>query len=354
MGTCVIPSSGSAGLEDIRDLLGMRTRGAWFILASYITAILIVTMATLRYYTTAWPVVLSTLIVVTATLLLMLVPGDPLPARPTVALALSGPFACALTLSITPAVLGSSLQTWIHSGGTAICCFMNVRGRPVAAWTSLFGMVFAFAVWSSVTGHGAVYGITLVAVDAAPVAMATLVSFTLRPTARAVFLLRAETTARIADISAGNAAADERARQLLYLDTRARPMLERIASGEQLTATEQEECTLLEAHLRDRLRAPSLSTLELDDAAYKARTRGVEVVILDDSASGHHDTAALAAIHDVAAQALQQADGGRVCIRVWPAGRATVASVLTTDAGGTRRVEITAEMARRYARTGLL
>lgn len=354
MGTRMTAPVALGGPEDIRDLLGMRTRGAWFILSCYILAMFIVTAATLDDYTARWPVLVGVLVLIAGTLALLLAPGDPLSHRLTLALTASGPVACALVLSVTPAVLSSSLQTWIHGGGTAIYCFMNVRGRRIAPWVGLAGMVVTFAVWAATTGHGALYGITLVAADAAPVAMATLLSFTLRPTARSVFLLRAQTTARIADMSAQNAASDERGRQVRHLDARARPMLERIAGGRPLTVSEREECTLLEAHLRDRLRAPILSTLQLDDAAHEARLRGVEVVFLDDSADAHHDPSVLGALHDVAAEALHRARCGRVCIRMWPPGRTTLASVLTTDGGGTRRVEITAEMARRHAQTGRL
>ncbi|WP_209439025.1 hypothetical protein, partial [Streptomyces durhamensis] len=78
------------GNEDIRDLLGMRTRGAWLIVGAYITAMLVVTIATLHSFTTAWPAVLGPLILIAATLALMLVPGDPLPTWPTVALTAAG------------------------------------------------------------------------------------------------------------------------------------------------------------------------------------------------------------------------------------------------------------------------
>ncbi|MFE0748316.1 hypothetical protein [Gordonia sp. NPDC058843] len=300
----------------------------------------IVTVATVSSYTTPWVAALGPVILIAATLALVLVPGDPLPFGTTLALTASGPVACALVLSATPAVLSSSLQTWIHGGGTAVYCFMNVRGRRIAPWIGLLAMVLVFALWAAATGRGAAYGISFVAIDAAPLAMATLLSFTLRPTAKAVFSLRAQTTERVAELAAQTAGADERAKQTRHLDRLARPMLEKIASGEPLTTAERAECALLEAHLRDRLRAPILSTLELDDAAYSARQRGVEVIFLDDSGTPEQDPAVIASVRDAAAHALQEAAGGRVCVRMWPSGRETMASVLVTDAAGTRRTEI--------------
>ena len=343
MGAAVMITPPQSGNVDVRDLLGMRTRGAWLIVAAYITAIVVVTIATMHSFTSAWPAVLGALILIAATIALMLVPGDPLPIWPTVALTAAGPTACALVLSVTPAVLDSSLQTWIHGAGTTIYCYMNVRGRRIAPWIGLAAMVAVFAVWSIRTGHGADYGARLVIIDAAPLTMAALLSFTLRPTAKAVFSLRNQTTDRIAELSAQTAAAQERSRQVRHLDTLARPLMERIASGDTLTTADRDQCALLEAHLRDRLRAPLLSTLDLDDAAYHARTRGVEVVFLDDSGPHDPDPAVVDTVHAVASRALTGARNGTVCVRMWPPGRAIVASVLVTDdSGGTERIEIDA------------
>ncbi len=342
----------TGGREDISDLLGMRTRGAWLIIGSYLSAMVIVTVATVNSYTTPWVAALGPVILIAATLALVLVPGDPLPFGTTLMLTASGPVACALVLSATPAVLSSPLQIWIHGGGTSIYCFMNVRGRRIAPWIGLLGMVLVFAAWAVADGRGAAYGISFVAIDAAPLAMATLLSFTLRPTAKAVFSLRAQTTERVAELAAQTAGADEREKQSSHLDRLARPMIEKIASGETLTRAEQAECALLEAHLRDRLRAPILSTLELDEAAYSARQRGVEVIFLDDSGTPEQDPAVIASVRDAAAHALQEAAGGRVCVRMWPSGRETVASVLVTDSAGTRRTEITADEVEELPRLG--
>lgn len=331
-----------SGNEDVRDLLGMRTRGAWLIVAAYITAIVIVTAATMRSFTSAWPAVLGALTLIAATVALMIVPGDPLPVWPTVALTAAGPLACALVLSVTPAVLDSSLQTWIHGAGTTIYCYLNVRGRRIAPWIGFLGMVAVFAVWSIRTGHGVGYGTSLVVIDAAPLTMAALLSFTLRPTAKAVFSLRNQTTERIAELSAQTAAAQERSRQIRHLDTLARPLMARIASGDALTMAERNQCALLEAHLRDRLRAPILSTLDLDDAAYHARTRGVEVVFLDDSGATGPDPAVVDTVHAVASDALNDARSGTVCVRMWPPGRSIVASVVSIDDSGSVRAEIEA------------
>ncbi|QBJ96255.1 hypothetical protein ERC79_09960 [Rhodococcus sp. ABRD24] len=326
--------------EDVRDLLGMRTRGAWLILTCYFAAMATVTVASSVHVTNPWPPVAATIVLVAATIMLVVVPGDPLPTVATIALTMSGPVACALVLWVTPPTAGSSLQTWIHGGGTAIYCFMNVRGRRITPWLGLAGMITVFALWAQNSGQGAMSGIALVAIDAAPLVMAALLSFTLRPTAKAVFSLRAQTTARVAELSADTAASDERRRQLRHLDSLVRPLLERIATNEELTEAERTECELLEAHLRDRLRAPILSTLEIDNAAYRARTRGIDVVFIDDRGPHDLDETLTSVVHAAASEALDSARTGQVCVRVLPAGRSVIASVSVDDERGSRLHEI--------------
>ena len=99
--------------------------------------------------------------------------------------------------------------------------------------------------------------------------MAVLFSYTLRPTATEVFSPRLQTTVRVAQRAASN----QCTRQVGQLDSLARPLLELTASGAELTPEQRLACGVLEAHLRDRLRAPLMSQLALDALAYDARRR---------------------------------------------------------------------------------
>ncbi len=93
----------TGGREDIRDLLGMRTRGAWLIIGSYLIAMVIVTVATVNSYTTPWVAALGPVILIAATLALVLVPGDPLPFGTTLALT-----AIASTIGIALSIGGAA------------------------------------------------------------------------------------------------------------------------------------------------------------------------------------------------------------------------------------------------------
>ncbi len=129
---------------------------------------------------------------------------------------------------------------------------------------------------------GAMYGVSLTVINAGPVLMSTFFAYTIRPQARVIYELREQSTQRIASASASAAILEERDAQLDRLDVLARPLLERVASGVPLTTTERQECELLEAQLRDSLRATGLQQTDVIDAVRAARNRGVEVVLLDD------------------------------------------------------------------------
>ncbi|AZG48038.1 hypothetical protein [Gordonia insulae] len=336
--------------EDVRDLLGMGRPGAWLVLGAFLTAIWILVSFAAQEASAAWPLVIAGLILSAAAVAIVQVPGDPLPLPATVILTAAGPAACAFALSVTPSWAASSvLVMWTHGSAVAVFAFMCVRGRRLAPWVGLAGEAVVFAYWGHAVGVSPLRSAALIAIDMAPLAMATLFSFTLRPTAKAVFALRAQTLSQVARLSAEAAATEERTNQVRFLDHLARPMLERIASGDVLTDAERTECALLEAHLRDRLRAPLMSALELDELAYRARTLGVEVVFIDDSRSDLTDTTDGVAIdprvatvvRELATDVLGAADDGRVFVRVSAPDRPIAASVLHRhDDGSTVRTEI--------------
>ncbi len=330
--------------EDVRDLLGMRQPGAWFVLGGFLAATWIAIVSTFSGVSAIWPVIVGGLALSAAAVAIIVVPGDPLPPWPTVALTASGPLACVCAVSVSPAEWATSvLMVWTHASAVGVYCFMIVRGRRVAPWIGLAGEAVVFGVWGHATGQSPLgTAVAVVAIDAAPLIMATLFSFTLRPAAKEVFALRAQTINQVGRLSAESAAAEERASQVRTLDHLARPMLERIASGEELTTEERRECALLEAHLRDRLRAPLMSTLDLDEPAYRARTHGVEVVFIDDSrpdvtvadTEAQIDPRVAAAVSGLATAVLDEADEGQIYVRVSSPDRPIAASVLHRRADG--------------------
>ncbi|MGK2321283.1 hypothetical protein [Gordonia rhizosphera] len=333
--------------EDIRDLLGLRTRGAGVIVTAFLIAIWVVAAFAVPTASNAWPALIAVALLSVAAVAVVQSAGDPLPTSTTVLLTTSGPVACALALSVAPKLSDTqSLSTWIHGPAIAVFCFMNVRRRRIAPWIGFTGIAIVYAIWGLATDQNPAAIGAIVAIDIAPLATVALFAGRLRPVARATFELRARTIADAAVLSAQSAAAEERTHQVQHLNELARPLLERIASGDDLTGGERLESELLEAHLRDRLRAPLMSSLNLDGPAYRARVRGVDVVSIGDTdaspgeddwshdSDAHIDDRVADAVRALATTTLDNASDGQVVVRVSAPTRAIAASVLHRLADG--------------------
>lgn len=324
---------------DVQSLIGMQSPAAKAIVAFYSATFLLLAVVSREGVSDFVPVAVAVVLVSLGAVALVQVTGDPIPIRPTWALTVTGPVACALVFGVLPIPQASPMQTWPLGAVTAIYVFMGVRGRPGFAWLGMLSTMVTCVVWTVSTGQGAAHGLGLTVINLAPLLMATFFAFTLRPSARQIFQLRAQTTRRVAAEAADSAIVEERERQLRRLDEQARPLLVRIAAGEPLDAETRLACKLLEAHLRDGVRAPALAEPMIGTAARAARARGVEVILLDDRAM---DTAAADARRrflDSVADELGSAVDGRVTVRILPPGREAMATVLHTGADSVRRTE---------------
>lgn len=326
--------------EDVRDLLAMKSAAAYGVAAFFVLACAVCASATLDGVSTVWPEYAAVVIFACAVILLLGARGDPLSLRSTAFLTASGPVASALVFAALPVPLAGSLQAWPLGMTVVIHTFMCVRGRTLAAW---LGMALSMSVaigWSGLTGQGALNGLSFSAINVAPLLMATFFAFTIRPLGSAIFELRKQSTVRIAARAAAAAALDERDARLASLDALARPLLQRIADGPDPTEEEKLACRLLEAELRDSLRARGLIQPNLARAARSARARGVEVMMLDDRAPTALDDEVRRRIVDGASSVLDAAGAGSVTVRLLPQGRPIAATILLDDRGeGAQRIE---------------
>ncbi|MGJ0117929.1 hypothetical protein ACQ7HM_01880 [Williamsia sp. MIQD14] len=320
--------------QDARALVGLHTTGAKIVVAIYLGlsgfAILVITPPdTASLASTA----VSLLILTVATVGIIVIPTDPLPLRAAVPMASAGAVSCGVALTFVDPSARAAGMNWIHALGTAILCFLCVRGRTNVAWVGMALMLGAFLVAAIVGPARVGVGPQVTLIDVAPLSMATVFSLTLRPSATLIFELRRSGARRSAELAAQTAAAAERDAQLAELDKLARPMLDRIAAGDELTPAERESCGLLEAHLRDRLRAPGLATTEVADAARAARSRGVEVILLDDDPMRSAPIDALVGVRAVIVDILESSTSGDVRVRLLPPNRSAMASVVVRDGG---------------------
>lgn len=329
----------TAGKPDVRTLLGMRTPAAWAIFSLNALASLLWITTNLAGLQPKWPVFVAFVIVASAGSLLLLVAGEPLPAWVTWILVLCGPVAVVVTVPFIPTADLNPHQVWMMGALTGIFTFMCVRGRTLAAWCGLILTSAAVLAWAASTEVGVGTGVALTFVNLAPLAMATFFGYIIRPAVGSIFALKERETARAAAEATATAILGERDRRIAQLDLLARPLLEAIAEGE-LTTGQRHECALLEAHLRDILRAPELATEPVVGAARRARERGIEVILLGEGALAHVSESVCCAIRSRVAEELDHAVSGTVTARIVPPGRGVLGTVVASSECSYRRVEL--------------
>lgn len=285
-----------------------------------------------------WAELVAVVLVSVGAIALVYIHGDPMPRWPAVVVAIAGPAAVIVLFAVMPTDL-TYLQAWPLSASAALSFYLCVRGRTVISWISLLTSIGACVAWAVLVGLGAGFGIGFSASNLATQFMATFFAAVIRPVGRNVFALRQASTAAAAEKAAHAALLDERERQLVRLDVRARPLLERLVEPAPLTDEERRSCGLVEAQLRDALRAPVLDRQAIVDAAWQARSRDVEVVLLDDRGLADASSSVLDRITEALVPLLAGAQRGAVTIRVLPPGRAVAVTVLRTDGDVIDRVE---------------
>lgn len=215
-------------------------------------------------------------------------------------------------------------------------CF---RGRSPVAWLSFAACLAALGIATALTGPmpGALFGQTG---SAGILAIATVFARIVRPRAQQLALLFRRSRREEAVLDTELALQVMRDEQLSRLDQGARPLLELIASGAALTPQQVEDCRLVEAQLRDRIRAPGLDTPEIATAAWQARTRGAAVLLLDDRTGGDDDPSLLEPVRRRATRVLAGARRGEdITVRLLPRGRDLIATIAVVDDTGVDRTE---------------
>ena len=170
----------------------------------------------------------------------------------------------------------------------------------------------------------------LLARHAATLFIGSLIAVMLRGTANRIARFHEIEQRQATDEAVARASLDERRTRIARLEAIARPMLERIGSGQHLTETEREECRVIEATLRDSVRARLLSTASLDAAVIDARRRGVAVTLLDDRATplSNFDGERMS---EWVTNKLESTSTGSAVVRLLPAGRASLATVVVEN-----------------------
>ncbi|ACY22927.1 hypothetical protein Gbro_3746 [Gordonia bronchialis DSM 43247] len=268
---------------------------------------------------------------------------DPLPLRHTIFVAAGSVVAFALAVTSLPSPPDHVMQTGPPLGASVIMlAFLAVRGRPLAAWLASGAISVISTLWAAHAGMGAAWGFAITVSGYAIMIMGSLFSVMLRPMTREIYALRSANADRVAREAAVAATTDFREQQLMEFERRARPTLTAIIERREFSDSEVRDARLLEAQLRDGIRAPGLDDPVVRAAAWQARRRGVTVVLLDDGAlvAATDGSTIGDRLNEVVVSALAQATAGRVTARVLPPGRDLLATITIDAADHAERIEV--------------
>ncbi|BDZ48217.1 hypothetical protein GCM10025867_04580 [Frondihabitans sucicola] len=230
--------------------------------------------------------------------------------------------------------------TWGWGAVTFVLFLLTLRGRPAWAWIGFGIMTLLTLVWSVQVGRGVGGGIGFVLRSAVLVLVVWLFSILLSRTRVSIRRLQRAELGRVRAEAASSAALEEQNSRLDQLRAVSIPALQRILSAEVLTEEDRRSFTLVEAALRDQLRASNLATASVAEAATRARSRGVDVSLLDDRAGADVPPVVRERIEAALLEHLDAATSGRIVARLLPDGRDSIATVLASDGEETTRVVI--------------
>jgi hypothetical protein len=288
-----------------------------------------------------WPAVaLVAVAVVTFAAGLLLIPApDPYPARLTAAVVvLTVAVVCAAWNIVPDGVPGWSAWFWGASG--TVLLFLALRGRIGAAWAGMALMTLVAVAWALSSGETAWFGIVFVIRHAAMLLVGTFFALYLRNTAGTIERIHLAGRERARSQEGARAAIEEQRARLERLRSFAEPALHLLASDAPIDDAQRDRLRLLEATLRDWLRADGLATEPVLEAARRARERGVDVTLLDDSAAALEDPALAERIEHAVLEALDAQESGEITVRVLPVDRDAAATIRGSGPDGGVRVDI--------------
>lgn len=225
-----------------------------------------------------------------------------------------------------PAETGAPFAHWHLGAITLILVVLAARGQIRSAWLGYTVLAALAVCWAVETGQSPMVGFDLVIRHAGTLLAGTLFVVGLDRTEGTLQVLNQRDSAQASRNATTVAAIDEREAELVRVNLLARPTLQRLAAPYALTEAERAQCLLVEASLRDAIRGRSLFVEPVITAVNAARRRGVQVTMLDDSGESQPDSPAAFAV--TVAEVLDTVAHGRITVRVLPADRPDVATLV--------------------------
>ena len=266
------------------------------------------------------------LVLSTAAILVTGDAADPMPLTRTVSVLLLAAVAATLMYFHIPGDNVGPFAHWHLGAITLLLIVLVARGRTAWAWAGYALMTVVSVFWALQVGLTIGDGLLLVSRHAGTLLAGTLFSVGLRHSSRNLDDLYRDRSRRQAFLAQTGATASERQAQVARLNAMARPSLERLTRPDAVTEFQRDELLLVEASLRDAIRARCLFVEPLIGATWAARSRGVQVVLLDDS--GDRQPASVVRAAAIVGGELDRLTHGRLTVRVLPPGRPEFATIM--------------------------
>lgn len=315
-------------------LFGMHSVGAWLIAGLLLFSLYWSVLSDLSDVDNVWFLGIAMMTVTGGVVGLLMTSTDPMPLSSTCLVAGSGPVGCLFNVASLSGRPSNLSLLNVFGVGVIICTFLCARGRTGTAWVAFLAMVTVLTGWSLAAGYG-FYGLAHSVPSVAPMVMSTLFAIVIRPAAATLRELHNVSLDQAAKRAATEARSRERAQRRAEVVQEAGQLLQRIASGTEISAVEHQEAGVMEAQLRDSVRARSLAVPPLSDAVRSARQRGIDVLLLDDTGGVEVDPHLLVAFRERAVTHLERLRDGSVTVRLHPPGRPSLASVVSLSTDGT-------------------
>lgn len=222
--------------------------------------------------------------------------------------------------------------SWCTGAGNDLSCGLLMRGRPVYAWAGSAATTLATAYWVISTGRPLFMIFTYMLGHYFTLASWHGVAhLSTRATTRIAATQRE--TARLQAQQRAHEEADRiMTNRMASVRQRVTPLLTQIADGKAPTPELCSQAYLLEAELRDEIRAPFFTGTSIVTSAQAARRRGTEVILLDDSGDNTTiDDRTRANAVNYVTNFLDLTQSNRVVIRLNPPRRPTLLTIVTDD-----------------------
>lgn len=325
---------------DVSSLLYLDSTPARLLVTLFVLSTATFTVLTADVLLRPWQSVIAMVLVCVAGVALLRPHPDPFPLLDTWGVLVVVAASTVLVATNLPEDGALGRATWHLGANTWLLFFLALRRRAWFAWLGMVAMGAITVVWAIESGRGAVAGVMMLNTHMGILLVATLFARLLRQTARRIASLERRALAAAQSQAESGAAASIRAARASELMTDVVPLLQTVADGGPWTSEQRRDFALAEAALRDGVRGRALMLPAVATAVEDARRRGVAVTVLDDRGQLPSDGEVVEAIVTAVVDALQATARGSATIRLVPAGRSTILTIVVTDGDDTTRIAL--------------